>query len=116
MATHSSVLAWRTPGTAEPDGLSSVASHRLKRLSSSSHTLCFEDQTVVNTRDLAGRGLSVTTAHPWCFCSEASTGQAPGKLFMGGRTQISYNFYMSCNCLTLKKKESLGNVEKKIQS
>ena len=23
MATHSSVLAWRTPGTAEPDGLPS---------------------------------------------------------------------------------------------
>ena len=31
MATHSSVLAWRIPGTAEPSGLP-----RLKRLSSSS--------------------------------------------------------------------------------
>ena len=28
MATHSSVLAWRIPGTAEPGGLPSVASHR----------------------------------------------------------------------------------------
>ena len=43
MATHSSVLAWRIPGTGEPGGLTSMGSHRvktkllrLKRLSSSS--------------------------------------------------------------------------------
>ena len=39
MATHSSVLAWRIPGTGEPRGLPSMGSHsqtRLKRLSSSS--------------------------------------------------------------------------------
>ena len=29
MATHSSVLAWRIPGTEEPDGLPSMGSHRL---------------------------------------------------------------------------------------
>ena len=29
MATHSSVLAWRIPGTAEPGGLLSVGSHRV---------------------------------------------------------------------------------------
>ena len=29
MATHSSVLAWRTPGTVEPGGLRSVGSHRV---------------------------------------------------------------------------------------
>ena len=29
MATHSSVLAWRTPGTAEPGGLPSLGSHRV---------------------------------------------------------------------------------------
>ena len=28
MATHSSVLAWRIPGTAEPGGLLSMGSHR----------------------------------------------------------------------------------------
>ena len=27
MATHSSVLAWRIPGTGEPDGLPSMGSH-----------------------------------------------------------------------------------------
>ena len=29
MATHSSVLAWRTPGTGEPGGLPSIGSHRV---------------------------------------------------------------------------------------
>ena len=29
MATHSSVLAWRIPGTGEPGGLPSMASHRV---------------------------------------------------------------------------------------
>ena len=29
MATHSSVLAWRIPGTAEPTGLQSMGSHRV---------------------------------------------------------------------------------------
>ena len=39
MATHSSVLAWRIPGTGEPGGLPSMgvtqSRTRLKRLSSS---------------------------------------------------------------------------------
>ena len=29
MATHSSVLAWGTPGTGEPGGLPSMGSHRV---------------------------------------------------------------------------------------
>ena len=31
MATHSSVLAWRIPGTGEPDGLPSMGSHKVGR-------------------------------------------------------------------------------------
>jgi len=30
MATHSSVLAWRIPGLAEPGGLPSMGSHRVR--------------------------------------------------------------------------------------
>ena len=30
MATHSSILAWRIPGTGEPGGLPSVGSHRVR--------------------------------------------------------------------------------------
>ena len=29
MATHSSILAWRIPGTEEPSGLPSMRSHRV---------------------------------------------------------------------------------------
>ena len=29
MATHSSILAWRIPGTREPGGLPSMGSHRV---------------------------------------------------------------------------------------
>ena len=30
MATHSSVLAWRIPGTGEPGGLPSMGTHRVE--------------------------------------------------------------------------------------
>ena len=30
MATHSSILAWRIPGTEEPGGLPSIGSHRIR--------------------------------------------------------------------------------------
>ena len=32
MATHSSVLAWRIPGTREPGGLQSMGSHRVRHV------------------------------------------------------------------------------------
>ena len=46
MATHSSVLAWRIPGTGEPGGLPDVygvaqSQTRLKRLSSSSNRMVY---------------------------------------------------------------------------
>ena len=44
MATHSSVLAWRIPGTGKPGGLPSMGLQsrtRLKRLSSSSSSFSF---------------------------------------------------------------------------
>ena len=31
MATHSSILAWRIPGTGEPAGLPSMGSHRVRQ-------------------------------------------------------------------------------------
>ena len=31
METHSSILAWRIPGTGEPGGLPSMGSHRVGR-------------------------------------------------------------------------------------
>ena len=44
MATHSSILAWRVPGTGEPGGLLSVGSHRVRHdwsdLAALSHRRC----------------------------------------------------------------------------
>ena len=61
MAPHSSVLAWRIPGTGEPGGLQSLGSHRvgLKRLSSSSScTNCTEERgSLTERRTNKERGL-----------------------------------------------------------
>ena len=51
MATHSSVLAWRIPGTGEPGGLPSMGLHsqtQLKRLSSSSSKISMVAQEILN--------------------------------------------------------------------
>ena len=58
MATHSSVLAWRIPGTGEPGGLPSVGSHRVGH----------------DWSDLAGAAalclifISLTNMCLWVFC------------------------------------------------
>ena len=69
MATHSSVLSWRIPGTGEPGGLSSMGSQsrtRLKRLSSSSssivkspsHARLFVNPWTVASQALLSMGFS----------------------------------------------------------
>ena len=56
MATHSSVLAWRIPGTGEPGGLPSMGSHRVGH----------------DWSDLAasalGSGASLFISRGWFFC------------------------------------------------
>ena len=44
MATHSSVLAWRIPGTGEPGGLTSMGSHRVGHDLSDSAAAAFTEQ------------------------------------------------------------------------
>ena len=43
MATHSSILAWRIPGTGEPGGLPSMGSHRVRHDWAGTHTC---DETI----------------------------------------------------------------------
>ena len=60
MATHSSILAWRIPGTEEPGGLPSMGSQsrtRLKRLSSSSSRLGHLPPLVKNSFSLVSKEL-----------------------------------------------------------
>ena len=57
MATHSSVLAWRIPGTGDPGGLPSLGSQSqtgLKQLSSSSGT----HNSCLGQRELVYKGWS----------------------------------------------------------
>ena len=53
MATHSSVLAWRIPGTGEPGGLPSMGSHRVGH---DWNDLALA-ATVINARFLASSGI-----------------------------------------------------------
>ena len=48
MATHSSILAWRIPGTGEPGGLPSMGSHRVGH----------------NLRDLAAAAAAIGNQRP----------------------------------------------------
>ena len=52
MATHSSVLAWRIPGTEEPGGLHAIESQRVRHDGASEHT----------TRTQRGQESSLLTA------------------------------------------------------
>ena len=42
MATHSSVLPWRIPGTGEPGGLPSMGSHRVRHDGSDLAAVCID--------------------------------------------------------------------------
>ena len=67
MATHSSVLAWRIPGTGEPGGLPSMGPHsrtRLKGLSSSS--LCKNPHQLTDEETEAQDRLGILP----CECSQ----------------------------------------------
>ena len=48
MATHSSVLAWRIPGTAEPGGLLSMGSHRVGHDLAAAASLVFDSESCLN--------------------------------------------------------------------
>ena len=58
MATHSSVLAWRIPGTGEPGRLPSMGSHRVG----------------YDRSDLAAAGSGKAKSHPWTSRGRASPG------------------------------------------
>ena len=67
MATRSSVLAWRIPGTGEPGGLPSLGSQsrtRLKRRSSSSTSMSIESMMPSNQLILCRPLLLLTSIFP----------------------------------------------------
>ena len=92
MATHSSVLTWRTPGTGEPGGLPSVGSHRalLAALLSIVLKEGVFHYTIVKARELESQALE---ANAWHHRSDAlsSIGTAigiGGAIFLGSRWAV----------------------------
>ena len=87
MATHSSVLAWRLPGTEEPSGLPSMGSHRVRHdWSDLAAAVCVLEKAVApHSSTLAwripwteepGRLQSMGShrvGHDWATCSSSSS-------------------------------------------
>ena len=76
MATHSSVLAWRIPGTAEPGGLPSMGSHRVGHnwsdLAAAADVFLecscfFDDPTDVSNLISGSSAFSKTSVNIWKF-------------------------------------------------
>ena len=69
MATHSSVLAWRIPGTEEPGGLPSMGSHRVRHdwsdLAAAASCLSFP---VLGTWLYVCPGAQADCCHQKCSC------------------------------------------------
>ena len=104
MATYSSVLAWRIPGTGEPGGLPSMGLHRVGH----------------NWRDLAAAGAFKQNLHCtsiWYsenmfrgkMCSEEKHLQAN---YLAGICVRAFKSYFTCMSVVLKKKDSTHSKEK----
>ena len=83
MATHSSVLAWRIPGTGEPGGLLSMGSHRVGHDGS----------------DLAAAAAYIYLGAP-AFCS--STWSLPSLNLLSSLRHVGSLFYFYWNIIALQ--------------
>ena len=95
MATHSSVLAWRIPGTGEPGGLPYMGSHRVGHDRSdlaaapATYIACIYPSTVVDNCEVSSRRhgcswrLSASSIrhqeHPPQSSSSGARGRQPGR-------------------------------------
>ena len=63
MATHSSILAWRIPGTGEPGGLPSLGSHRVGHdwsdLAAAAALFNNHENPIIESRELIGQVISL---------------------------------------------------------
>ena len=80
MATHSSVLAWRIPGTGEPDGLLSMGSHRVRHdwsdLAAAAAAACIPWRNIY--LDLPSLGFPCGSASKESACNVGDLGSIPG--------------------------------------
>ena len=99
MATHSSVLAWRIPGTVGPGGLLSMGSHsrtRLKRLSSSSSRGTRTGLVTVNEERCFPQMKTLwIVKSSWGFNDSGSQGQRHGSASLWLSSEINI-FLLGC--------------------
>ena len=86
MATHSSVLAWRIPGTGEPGGLPSMGSHRVGHNWSDLPVHITEKAIAPHSRTLAWK-------IPWT--------EEPGRLQSMGSLRVRHDWTTSLSLFTL---------------
>ena len=133
MAPHSSVLAWRIPGTGEPGRLPSMGLHRIghnwSNLAAAAWAwLGFPDGSMIknlpanagvagdaSSTSGSGRSPGVGNANPTpVFLPGKSHGQKPGRLVMGswrvGHDWVTEHAHMNLASLDLpwEKKEHFG--------
>ena len=79
MATHSSVLAWRTPGMTEPGGLPSVGSHTVRHDCSDLAAAAFSNKE----KAMAPHCSTLAWKIPWT--------KEPGRLQSMGLRRVGHN-------------------------
>ena len=82
MATHSSVLAWRIPGTAEPGGLLSMGSHRVRH-----------DWSNLAAAAAAGDEELTHWKRPWCWEALRAGGEGDNRgwdIWMASLTRYTW--------------------------
>ena len=81
MATHSSVLAWRIPGTREPGGLPSLVSHRVRH--DQSDLTVVVQETIASENAMASHSSTLAWKIPWM--------EEPGRLQSMGSLRVGHN-------------------------
>ena len=96
MATHSSVLAWRIPGTGEPGGLPSVGLHRVGHDCSDLAAAGFK-RLLLGRKATTNLLLSRFSRVRLCATPEMAAHQAPPSLgFFRKITEVGYHFLLQC--------------------
>ena len=90
MATHSSVLAWRIPGTGEPGGLSSLGSHRVGH--DWSDLAAAAAAVMLLEKAIAPHSSTVARKIPWM--------EEPGRLQSVGLLRVRYDWATSLSLST----------------
>ena len=90
MATHSSILAWRIPRTAEPGGLLSMGSQRVGHNWSDLACMC----ALETEKAMAPYSSTLAWKIPWM--EEPGRLQSMGSLRVGHAEQRHFHFSLSC--------------------